>query len=293
MSPSTLHEIRATLRAALNAAVREGLLASNPAAILELPPHPRAHAVVWTPSRVRAWRAGAARPPVAVWTPADTARFLQAIEGEELYPLLRLVAVCGLRRGEAVGLCWPDLDLEAGTVTVARTLHEQRGRQVLLPPKTAAGARTLALDRTTIAVLTAHHHRQRERAGVDRPAGFVFARPDGQPYSPGWVTHRFTALQREHDLPPVRLHDLRHGAATLALASGADLKAIQAMLGHASIVMTADTYTSVLPEVARATVDGIAQLIQKAGRVPPGVDPRAAGRRSHPRLTTASPPGRK
>jgi len=86
-------------------------------------------------------------------------------------------------------------------------------------------------------------------------------------YSPSWVTHRFAALVRRSRLPPVRLHDLRHGAATLA--TGADLKTIQDMLGHASNVLTADTYTSVLPDVARQAAEGIAHLIIDAGHTKP------------------------
>ena len=101
--------------------------------------------------------------------------------------------------------------------------------------------------------------------------GYVFARPGGRPCTPGYLTRRFIRLIRRAGLPPIRLHDLRHGAATLALAGGADLKAIQAMLGHASIILTADTYTSVLPDLARTTAKAVAAQIIKAARTPPGL----------------------
>jgi integrase len=114
---------------------------------------------------------------------------LAAIEGDELRPMLYLVALRGLRREEAVGLCWLDLDLNEATLTISRTLQEHVGRPVLLPPKTAASARTLALDRSTVAVLTAHRTRQRAAAGVDRPDGFVFAHADGRPYGRTARTH--------------------------------------------------------------------------------------------------------
>jgi len=78
----------------------------------------------------------------------------------------------------------------------------------------------------------------------------LFTYADGRPIRPEYLSHRFRQLTRQLGLPPIRLHDLRHGAATLALASRADLKIIQQMLGHSSIVTTADTYTSVLPETA-------------------------------------------
>ena len=146
-------------------------------------------------------------------------------------------------------------------------------------PGRAASARTLALDRTPVAVLAVlavQRANQRQAAGVDRPEGFVFADTDGRPYSPDYLTHHFRARVKRYGLPPIRFHDVRHGAATLALAAGADLKAIQDILGHASIVLTADTYTSVLPEVARQTAEGIAALVLAAGRNPPG---RADGHR--------------
>ncbi len=167
-------------------------------------------------------------------------------------------------------MAWPQVDLETGEATICQQLQEYSGQPVLLPPKSVASLRTIALDWSTVAALRAHRDRQRIEHGVDRPDGFVFARPDGRPYSPGYLSHRFTRLVAALGLPPIRLHDLRHGAATLALASGADLKAIQDMLGHASIVLTADTYSSVLPVVARRTAEGIARLIVQAGRYPPG-----------------------
>ena len=135
--------------------------------------------------------------------------------------------------------------------------------------------RVLALDPWTLQVLAALRGRQLP-AGCD---GYVFARPGGRPYPPGYLTRRFARLVRREGLPPIRLHDLRHGAATLALAGGADLKAIQAMLGHASIILTADTYTSVLPDLARATAEAVAAQILTAARTP------AASPRPHPGLT--------
>lgn len=297
ISAATLVRIRATLRSALNAAVREQLIADNPARGVQLPPARRPHPAVWTGARVAAWRATGQRPAVAVWTAAQTAQFLRGIYSDPLYACYHLIALRGLRRGEAAGLAWPQVDLDSGEATISQQLQEHSGQPVLLPPKSVASLRTIALDWSTVAALRAHREQQRSELGVDRPTGFVFARADGRPHSPGYLTHRFNRMVAELDLPPIRLHDLRHGAATLALASGADLKAIQDMLGHASIVLTADTYTSVLPEVARRTADGIARLIVQAGRYPPGspeIHAQWALDRIGPHhgLTTATPGGR-
>jgi len=92
----------------------------------------------------------------------------------------------------------------------------------------------------------------------------VFTTPDGEPLHPDWVTRRFRRLVELSGLPPVRLHDLRHGAATLAHATGADLKTVQELLGHASIVLTADTYTSVLLDLHYKTVEAVARLVLAA-----------------------------
>ncbi|WP_155546513.1 tyrosine-type recombinase/integrase [Amycolatopsis camponoti] len=101
------------------------------------------------------------------------------------------------------------------------------------------------------------------RCGVD---GFLFVNRYGNPMSPGYVTHAFRKLIAGADLPPIRLHDLRHGAASLSLAAGNDLKVVQAMLGHSSIVLTADTYTSVLPCLAHQAAEATANLVMKAAR---------------------------
>jgi hypothetical protein len=102
-----------------------------------------------------------------------------------------------------------------------------------------------------------------------RDGGYVFTNRNGTPIAPGTLTHTFQKLIAEHGVPPIRLHDLRHGAATLALAAGVELRVVQEMLGHSSIVLTADTYTSVLPEVAHTAAEKTAAyLLQAAGVVP-------------------------
>jgi len=267
LSAATRSRLRATLRTALSTAERHGLTDHNAARDLELSPGRRPHPVVWTEPRVRAWRAGGSRPPVAVWTAQQTATFVDAVDADPLGLLLRLIALRGLRRGEACGLFWNDLDTAADgtiTLTVRRQLVEVRGAPTLTEPKSAASCRTVALDADTANRLTDQHRRAGDRSGP------MFTTAAGGPLRPGTVTHRFARLVAAADLPPIRLHDLRHGAATLALAAGADLKVIQDLLGHASIVLTADTYTSVLPTVATDSAEAVARLVRSAAVHPPG-----------------------
>jgi integrase len=149
------------------------------------------------------------------------------------------------------------------------------GRTVTVgPPKTRASRRTIALDRTTVAHLRTQLRRQRaERDAAGQAwheSGYVFTTPDGTPLHPDWITRRFRHLVAASGLPPVRLHDLRHGAATLAHAVGADLKTVQEQLGHTSIVLTADTYTSVLLELHFKVADATARLVLAAAARNPG-----------------------
>jgi integrase len=189
-----------------------------------------------------------------------------------------LIALCGLRRGEAAGLRWCDLDLDTGTRTIAQQRIAYGTTVHVGPPKTAASRRTIAVDRATVRLLREHRrHQQTERdAARDRwrDSGYLFTMWDGSPVHPDWLTRRFRRLVTLSGLPPVRLHDLRHGAASLALAAGTDLKTVQAMLGHASIVLTADTYTSVLPELLANAAEATARLVLAHAAYRPGHRPR-------------------
>lgn len=266
LSPATLQRIRGCLHVALNGAIRRGLITHNPAHWVELPSGRRPHAVVWTEPRVAHWRATGERPAVAVWTAQQTAQFLHHIREHPLYPLYHLVALLGLRRGEVAGLRWCDLDLTARVLMVSYQVRDHNGRTVICPPKTDTSIRMIALDHLTVAVLRRMSASQREASPDRPPTGFLFTNQRGDPLSPGYVTHTFRRLTAEADLPPIRLHDLRHGAASLSLAAGNELKTVQAMLGHSSIVLTTDTYTSVLPCLAHRAAEATAELVLHAAR---------------------------
>jgi integrase len=305
---ATKQRIRATLRAALNAAIKQRLIDINPAALIELPPGKRPKALVWTPERITAWRASrdayvtamqerkkvlvatsprgaklgtgvtaynayvaTPRPsPVMVWTPEQTAVFLKRARGHRLYAQYRLIAFRGLRRGESCGLRWPDLDLAGGLASIGWQIVQFGATTAQGQPKSEAGQRQVALDKQTINALLAHKARQnheRLSAGAGwADTGFVFTTETGQPLDPADVTGQFHWLCMEADLPPIRLHDLRHGAATMLLAAGHDMKMVQETLGLSSITIAADTYTSVLPELARQAAEDVAALLNPPKR---------------------------
>jgi integrase len=194
---------------------------------------------------------------VMVWTPEQTGQFLDHAMGDRLYPQFHLVAHRGLRRGEACGLRWIDTHLEAGTIDVLNQIVQYGWETGQAKPKTEESEATVALDEGTVAVLSEHQVAQRaERLAAGNgwvSSGPVFTQPDGSPYHPADVTDHFQFLVRQDGLPPIRLHDLRHGAASLALAAGVDMKVVQAMLRHASESTTSKFYTNVRRRVVSGT----------------------------------------
>ncbi|MDZ5447388.1 site-specific integrase [Micromonospora sp. 4G57] len=146
-----------------------------------------------------------------------------------------------LRRGEAAGLRWSEVDLHAGQLTVSRQRTTACYQVHEGPPKSATSRRAVALDHHTVRVLRQHHDRQRHHHDTRTTAGrlwhntgYVFTSPDGTPIHPGYLTQRLRLLVDRAGLPPIRLHDLRHGAATLARTAGADLKLVQDQLDSAT-----------------------------------------------------------
>ncbi|MFE9874400.1 tyrosine-type recombinase/integrase [Micromonospora sp. NPDC005686] len=272
--PASMHRIRATLRKALNDAIRRGnnrLIDFNPAAHIELPSGVRPKARVWTTKAVQRWRDTGERPsPVMVWTPQQAGAFLDHAEEHDiaLYPLFALILHRGLRRGEAVGLTDTAVDLDNSLISVTQQIATHGYTPVIKKVKSESGNRIMAMASITRIVLRAHHARRTQwKLTADHTwpdTGLFFVQPDGKPWHPNAVTDRFEALVRDADLPPIRLHDLRHCAATYLKAAGADLKDIQELLGHSSAAMT-DVYTSVIAEldVERAKAEAAAELLPR------------------------------
>src|SRR5262249_31673586 len=150
---------------------------------------------------------------------------LTAAEGNRLEALYVLALNTGMRTGEMLALQWPEVDLDGGTLRVRRTLHHAKGGMWhLTPPKTAKWVRELRLTADTMDALRAHHARQlaeRMAAETWEDHGFVFTWRDGEPMrGTNVLQNDFRPLLKRAGLPPIRLHDLRHTAATLLLGAG-------------------------------------------------------------------------
>ena len=220
-------------------------------------------------------------PEVQPWSAAELARFLDHASADRLGTLFEVVAACGLRRGEALGLRWADVDLDSRVLHVRQTVTDVGGVLVFGAPKTAASEATVPLtDRATGAILERQLQRdtERERWGeAYADSGLVFAREDGAVLRPEWVTKRFRQLAEAAGLRRIRLHDLRHGAASLMLAAGVPLFVVSKMLRHSSTAITSDTYGHLSQDTARAASDAIGALLDAAFEAAAG-DPSGAAR---------------
>lgn len=266
--PSTQQRIRATLRKALNDAIRGDLITSNPAKWVELDPADRPRPLVWTDERVAKWRETGDKPcPVMVWTPVQAGAYLDHLAGDRLYAMWHLFVYRGLRRGEACGVRRDDLSVQSKTLTISEQLVQLGAEVETSAPKSRAGNRIIALDADTLKVLKAHRKKQIAEQLEWGPAwqgsSRIFTREDGSQLVPDWVTDQHERHQTEAGLPPVRLHDLRHTAASLMLAAKIDIKIVQETLGHSSSVLTRDTYTSIFPEVGLEAAEATARVVPR------------------------------
>ncbi|MFJ2905523.1 tyrosine recombinase XerC [Streptomyces sp. NPDC087212] len=264
--PSTRQHVKATLRAALNEAIGQQIITFNPASHVEIDPVRKPKALVWTDERVARWQQTGEKPsPVMVWTPEQTGAFLDFVAADRLYAMWHLVAFRGLRRGEACGQPWSETNLDRHSLTVTGQLVQDGWDVEASEPKTDSGFRVVALDDDTVSVLERHRKQQEADRAEWGPAwvdtGLVFTQEDGSWLHPGKVTDLFERLVAASGLPPIRLHDLRHGAATLMLAAGIDVKIVSDTLGHSDTRITRDIYQSVLPHVGKSSAEATAKLV--------------------------------
>lgn len=237
--------MHATLRNALNQAVRQRLIPWNPALAVELPEE--------------------RRPAVGVWSPEDVGAFLAFAADDRLYALWHVAVMCGMRRGELIGLRWRDVDLSAGQLLVIQSVTVADRCRHIGAPKTKRGNRIVALDAGTVSVLRAHRRQQLEdrlawsRAWQD--TGLVFVCEDGAMLNPDHVTRHFAALVSASGLPRITLHGLRHTCASLALAANVPVKVVSERLGPSTTTVTSNTYQHVLEAQARQAGDAIAAIV--------------------------------
>jgi integrase/predicted RNA-binding Zn-ribbon protein involved in translation (DUF1610 family) len=242
----SVRHVHAVLHRALKDAVRWGRLARNPADLAD-PPRTSVHG-----------------HELRTWSAEQLAAFLDSRRDDRHYALWHTLAMTGLRRGEALGLRWQDVDLESGRLAVRRSLVPEGKTVAVHEPKTARGRRVVALDPQTVAVLQAQAARQlgeqAESEGWD-DTGLVFTNEGGQALHPWLVSRLFRRAVKEAMLLDIRLHDLRHTHATLALQAGIHPKVVSERLGHATVAITLDTYSHAIPAMQEEAAVLIAGLV--------------------------------
>jgi integrase len=249
LSASTVHKMHAILHKALARAVAWHMVPRNVTEAVE-PRRP-------TPKEMR---------PLSS---AESRRFLDAARGERFEALYVLAITTGMRQGELLALRWQDVDVENATISIRRTLTRNGGRIAIGEPKTKKSRRSIRLTSRAVEALKAHLEYQLRQIEIlgDRyeDQGLLFTTDTGGAVNPSNLRMRsFAPLLKKAKLPHIRFHDLRHTCATLLLTQETHPKYVQELLGHASIAITLDTYSHVLPgmgdQTARAMQDALSPI---------------------------------
>jgi len=213
-----------------------------------------------------------AKRDMVVWTPAELATFLGCVQADERsdarhVALFRVLAMCGVRRSEALGLRWSDVSFDTSELTVRQRLVRSEKVTSVDEPKTSRGTRTIDVDEQTVAALRAWKARQGEERmrvgpGWNVELGpLVFTRADGSHMVPNAVGQTFDRIVGASGLPKIRLHDLRHTHASHLLSAGAHPALVSARLGHASAGFTLGVYAHVMPGQQKDAANAVAKLV--------------------------------
>ncbi len=191
-------------------------------------------------------------------SPDEARKLIEAARGEPLEALYVLAVHTGMRQGELLALKWEDVDLNEGVIRIRRTLVRSGGRIALGEPKTRGSRRTIHLTDAAVEALKSHLERQLEeieRLGdLYRDNCLVFTSQVGTLINPTNLRRRsFARLLDKAGLPQIRFHDLRHTCATLLLTRNVHPKYVQELLGHATVAITLDTYSHVIPGMGNHT----------------------------------------
>jgi integrase len=249
LAPRTVRGVHTVLRQALADAV----------AWQRLPRNPADHA---KPPSI----ASVGEMPPRTWSARQLDDFLAHVRDDRLSAAWRVLAMTGLRRGELLGLHWDAVDLDTGRLAITQTLIEGKGAPRFSEPKTKRGRRSVALDPGTVDALREHRERQLDERLDWGPAyqdhELVFCREDGTPIWPRTFSRFFDHHVHDAELPKIRLHDLRHTHATLALHAGVHPKVVSERLGHSTVAITLDIYSHAVPAMQADAAAKVAALVE-------------------------------
>lgn len=246
LSSTTVHHLHMALHCAFDAAVRLGLVQRNICDLVDPPAMRETEYSTLTPEQVRV--------------------LLAAARGDRFEALYAVVLSTGMREGELLALKWSAVDLDQGTVQVRATIHRTIEGFTVSHTKTARSRRKLVLTPTAIDALRRHRVRQAEerlaRGEAWEDQDLVFPNTVGKPMEVSNFARRcYKPLLKKASLPDVRFHDLRHTAATLLLLEGVHPKIVSEMLGHASVSITLDIYSHVIPDMQRTAMEAMERVL--------------------------------
>jgi integrase len=253
LGATSLRNLLVFTRAMLAWAVKQGLCNENVASKVEMPRQEHIE-----------------RPTL---TPTDAAAILSAARGSDLFAVVATAIGTGLRRSELCGLRWNDLDLDTGTIAVNRAAANVDRKVIVKSTKTKNSRRADHLASFVITILADHKREQLARyeamlgpfeARKRQREGYVFASHHGEVWDPNELSRAFTRFIRRKKLPHYRFHDLRHGYASLAFAAGIPLAIVSRSMGHASIGITANTYTHLLTDQKRESAAALDAFLAPA-----------------------------
>lgn len=246
-SAKTIRHVHNVFSSALKQAIKWKMLMHNPCDICELP-------------RLE-------KKEMKYLSPEETAKFLEVAKEDKFYIILLIAIETGMRPEEYFGLQWKDVDLHKKTLSVRRALVLRKGGGfIFTEPKTKQSRRSIPISQTVVELLKKHRKAQLEEriANAKRYQDFdlVFASEIGTPIQHQNFTRRhFKPIRDKADVTKIRLYDLRHTTATLLLSSGENPKVVSERLGHASIVLTLDTYSHVLPTMQKDATEKMEKLL--------------------------------
>jgi integrase len=248
LKPRTVIYSYAVLSRALGQALKWGLVGRNVAELVDPPRAPRSEIKPFTAEQART--------------------LLDAVKGHRFEAFYTVALSLGLRRGEALGLMWEDVDLQAGTLRVKQALQRLDGKLRITEVKSATSRRVIKLPRVCVAALKNHYAQQLQEkllAGAGwTDTGLVFTSHLGTPLEPRTVVRHFQRTLKQAGLPRIRIHDLRHTAASLLLAQGVPVKMVSEILGHSGSRITLDVYRHVFDSTRQQAADRMDDLLSGA-----------------------------
>lgn len=245
IKPSTIQSYFRMFSTALNQAIKWQIIMSNPCLAVSAPRQKKEKMTILNPEQIQ--------------------QLIGASKEHVLYPVIMLGLMCGMRRGEILGLTWDNIDLISGKIFIHSNMVQAGEEIIIKDTKTATGSRSVDISRKLIEFLKTIKKQQLENKLLFgekyQDNNFVCKRMDGTTFRPDYIPGAFKKLLVKAGLPEIRFHDLRHTHASMLLLAGENPKVVQERLGHSSIMITLDTYSHLIPSMQKSAADRMEGLV--------------------------------